>query len=73
MTSGHGGAPRSVVAFFRERVVAWQQGTVEGQWYVSIALAVVAALIFTSSFLTTITLPVSVFVIIYQRRVSHEY
>jgi hypothetical protein len=63
MTSGLGGAPRSVGAFFRDRVDAWQQGTPQGQRYVLGGLAAVSVVIFGLSFLPTITLPVSVFAI----------
>jgi hypothetical protein len=52
-----------VVAFINHRVDAWQQGTRRGQRYVLGALIVMSAVIFGFSFLTPITLPISVFAI----------
>ncbi|HJR89576.1 MAG TPA: PP2C family protein-serine/threonine phosphatase [Aeromicrobium sp.] len=64
MTSGlGGGAPRSVVAFFEDRLDAWRTGTREGQGYVFTLLAAASLLIFTVSFFSPITLPVSLFAI----------
>src|SRR5689334_2110915 len=63
MTSGHGGAPGSVVAFIRDRADAWRQGTRQGQWYALTILGAISVLAFAVSFLTPITLPVSVFAI----------
>lgn len=63
MTSGHGGAPRSVVAFFEDRLDAWRTGTREGQWYVAGLLAAASVLMFAMSFVSPLTLPVSVFAI----------
>lgn len=63
MTSGHGGAPRSVVAFIEDRLDAWRTGTREGQWYVAGLLAAASVLMVALSFVSPITLPVSVFAI----------
>ncbi|HUP99119.1 MAG TPA: PP2C family protein-serine/threonine phosphatase [Aeromicrobium sp.] len=63
MTSGHGGAPRSVVAFIKDRVASWEQGTAQGQWYVLAGLGIVSAVLFGLSFLTPVTLPVSVYAV----------
>lgn len=50
-------------AFVKERVVAWQQGTSQSQWYVLTALAVLSASLFGLTFVSPITLPISVFAI----------
>ncbi|MFL6089754.1 MAG: PP2C family protein-serine/threonine phosphatase [Aeromicrobium sp.] len=63
MTSGLGGAPRSVGAFMRDRADAWRQGTRQGQWFALATLASVSLVAFGISFLSPITLPVSVFAI----------
>lgn len=63
MTSGLGGAPRSVVAFIEDRLDAWRTGTREGQWYVVSLLAAASALIFAMSFFSPVTVPVSIFAI----------
>lgn len=63
MTSGHGGAPRSVVAFIEDRLEAWRTGTRQGQWFVASLLAVASVLMFAVAFVSPITLPVSVFAI----------
>jgi len=63
VTSGLGGAPRSVVAFIEDRLDAWRTGTREGQWYVLTLLAAASALMFAMSFFSPVTLPVSVFAI----------
>jgi hypothetical protein len=58
-----GGAPRSVVAFIEDRLEAWRTGTREGQWFIVSLLVAASVLMFASSFLSPITLPVSVFAI----------
>jgi hypothetical protein len=63
VTSGLGRAPRSVVAFIEDRLDAWRTGTREGQWFVLSVLIAASALVFALSFVTPITLPVSVFAI----------
>jgi len=63
VTSGLGGAPRSVVAFIEDRLDAWRTGTREGQWYVAGLLAAASVLMFAMSFVSPLTLPVSVFAI----------
>jgi hypothetical protein len=58
-----GGAPRSVVAFVEDRLDAWRTGTREGQWFIVSLLVAASVLMFALSFVTPITLPVSVFAI----------
>jgi hypothetical protein len=61
VTSGLGGAPRSVVAFVEERLYAWRTGTREGQWFVLSALIVVSVLIFVAGFFSPVAVPVGLF------------
>jgi hypothetical protein len=63
VTSGLGGAPRSVVAFIEDRLDAWRTGTREGQSYVAALLAAASVAMFLLSLFSPITLPVSVFAI----------
>jgi hypothetical protein len=63
VTSGLGGAPRSVAAFVSDRVDEWRQGTRQGQWFAWSVLAACSLVIFGISFLTPITLPVATFAI----------
>lgn len=63
VTSGHGGAPSSVVAFIEERVNAWRQGTPEGQATALFVLLGLSVAILGISFATPITLPVSAFAV----------
>lgn len=59
--SGLGGAPRSVVALLKDLVVAWRQGTREGQWAALLLLACLCALLVAAAFVSPITVPVGVF------------
>jgi hypothetical protein len=59
--SGLGDAPRSAVAFIRELVAAWRQGTREGQWAALGVLAALCGLLLGISFVSPITVPVSIF------------
>lgn len=63
MTSGLGGAPRSVAAFANDRVDEWRQGTRQGQWFAWTLLTILSAAILGISFLTPVTLPVATFAI----------
>lgn len=63
MTSGHGGAPRSVVAFIEERVEAWRTGTPRSQRLVSGILIAASVVICVLGLISAITVPVSVFAI----------
>jgi len=61
--SGLGGAPRSVIAFLEDRLVAWRTGTREGQWLILSLLVAVSVVMFALAFFSPVTLPVSVFAI----------